>query len=532
LSAEKKYVFTAGDQELPLSEKTQLVNVFYYQKFEILENEGLLRFPFRVVFSRQGVSFLYFDPEARRDEELFFFEYNAHDYPAILSDILQCHVEPVNDGLLSLRQKWGWKGKQFDTILAGRALFLSFLETLMQPDKESVFSRSLYFRRARNTFLSNSFIKGIYLKNQFYSAVIAEQEEPLMISKIEEAAEKWLRFIINPEHAKYFTKTLSPHDTWYMNEEKELRKALLEYKRHELKRDLSDDVTQFFLDRSAVFRALIFQFQQRWQRERVKVGFTLVVFLCCLSFFVVYPLMTSDKAGWLSTLLLVVMGVAFSAGVAIFIASLCRLFTFNLLLPKMQLAIVTSLLGLLSSVDYFKMGFDLELKGKMGYITLVVALVALTYIYYITKKHTGIAHKVNVPWVDSLHIAGKTAAVFFLSYAFSLFVSFAGINLVAEQYITNTDFIEDHSVRKNIFELDSTQKSAEYFYNNIGTLHVKAFKNCKEMRGGKLVHLFNFSGIGRMIMFPGFLMVTGLFSLFGGILFGLLFENKRISEPI
>ncbi len=542
-----KYQFTGGDQELFFLDQSQSGNIFYYKSLELLGYNNLLRFPFRVVFSDQGISFLYFNPNDDRDEVLFFFGYNTKDYSDSLSAILRCRVA-IKDydakkrwqfdikKIGNLRKKWGWEGKQFDEGFSCRILFLHFLDALLQDEEEgSVFRYSSYFNKARDAFRS-CLIYGLCLKSQFYNAAIFEQEYPLSISNLDVAGENWLRFITNREHAKYFIKTRSKRDVWFINEEPELRNALKEMKPYKLDRDLSDSITQFFLDKSAIFRALIFQLQQRLLHKRcggLALWVTLLVFISCLSFSVGYPLRTSGPMEVIPTLLLVTMGLAFSAGCAILVASVIfRLFSYNLLLPKMQLAIVTSLLGILSSVEYFEMGFDMELKGKMALIALVIALVALCYIYYMTKKHTGIADKGNVPFVDFLHIAGKTACVFFLSYAFSLFVSFVGINLVAEQYITNTNFIEDSSVRKNIFELDSSQKDAELFYQNIETFHAKIITNRMGKKGNRIVHLYNFLLFGKMMMFRGFLMITGLFSLFGGILFGLLFENKRISEPI
>lgn len=543
-----KCQFTMGDQEPFFLEQSHSVNIFYFKGLELSGYNNLLKFPFRVVFSSLGISFLYFDPNSDRDEVLFFFDYSSKDYSDALNTILRCRVaikdydekkrwqfDKKKAG--RLRKKWGWEGKQFDEGFACRILFLNFLDELLHEEEQgSVFSCSRYFEEARDAFRASLVINGLYLKSLFYNAAIFDQEYPLSISKLDVAGENWIRFITNREYAKYFIKTRKKHDVWFINEEPELRYALKEMKPYKLDRDVSDSITQFFLDKSAIFRALIFQLQQRWLHKRgggLAFWLTLFVFICCLFFSVGYPLRTSGSMEMIPTLLLVTMGLAFSAGCAILVASVIfRLFSYNLLLPKMQLAIVTSLLGILSSVEYFKMGFDLELKGKMAFIALVIALVALCYIYYMTKKFTGIADKGNVPFVDFLHIAGKTACVFFLSYAFSLFVSFVGINLVAEQYITNTNFIEDSSVRKNIFELDSSQNNAELFYQNIGTFHSKVISNCKEKRGNKIVHLYNFLFIGKMMMFRGFLMITGLFSLFGGILFGLLFENKRISEPI
>jgi hypothetical protein len=125
----------------------------------------------------------------------------------------------------------------------------------------------------------------------------------------------------------------------------------------------------------------------------------------------------------------------------------------NIILPKLQMAVITSWIAILSPLDFWKVTFNISVHIAVRFAAFLILFTA-AYLYFQIKKNSNIQNITKMLW--------KLVNVMVPSFLLSMSVGIIGLNLVAKKYITQNSFFMESSVRENIFNINEADFEKAY----------------------------------------------------------------------
>ena len=259
--------------------------------------------------------------------------------------------------------------------------------------------------------------------------------------------------------------------------------------------------------------------------------------------------------------LIIIAGISTLLGIFFFLVSIGYSFGINILLPRLQMAVITAWLAILPSLDVWKNYFDIKIKDAAYYGTAIILFTAC-YVLFEIRRNTKLQNKTKLIW--------KLINVILPGYLLSLSIGTVGMSFVNQKFLLHSDFFENKVVRENIYELQryDSIRTVQYnqalrtllgkntrgreqailnlvdyktnpdsmevkskIYDRIGHLHL--VDNGQASRQ-QFAYIFHFS-VGpkkSIIVIPGFLVLMSAIALLSGIFLTLLFDDKPITDPL
>ncbi|MEA5461672.1 hypothetical protein VB796_21570 [Arcicella sp. LKC2W] len=458
-----------------------------------------------------------------------------------------------------------------------KKLLLDFIEDFYHS---KVFHKSSLFLEIKSYLDSNKIFKGIYLKYDYLQKKdLFEDNHLTQIKKsYVESGIKFIEFTTDTENYKYFSKEKNKKE-WLAIAEDELEEIISDKDFKELYKceDLLDEKDKINLERKIsnwlvknyeVYRSFSF-FLSTLPLKSKSIGVTviLVIIIFILAFI-------SFSYNTLPFVLYSIILVSSIFGASILFASFFKSFAINIIMPRLQMALLTSWIAFLSTLDFWKYRFD-TIFYPDGLLAGVFFLFASSlYLYFEIKRNTMLILKT--------YIIRKIANVIGFGFLLSLFIGLFGMSFLTRNYFTHSDFLETKIVREHINALNeydnkkgdleklikSYSKLSESpihplkidekrtlnkskamligLINNFSKIEQDTFYNDKkklftkidtfslsENKEYKVLYKYRLPLIEcNLYLFPGFLFLTAAFALFSGIFLTLLFDDKPVTDPL
>jgi hypothetical protein len=126
----------------------------------------------------------------------------------------------------------------------------------------------------------------------------------------------------------------------------------------------------------------------------------------------------------------------------------------NILLPRLQMAVMTSWIGILGTFDLWKLSFNITIPDALIISSGIISVTAI-YLFFHIRKNTHLNNLNKLLW--------KLMNVLVPGFLLSLSMGIMGMSFMSEKYMTQNNFFSEEYIKKNIFEINEWNYQKEKF---------------------------------------------------------------------
>jgi hypothetical protein len=569
--------------------------IYIFRYLELFDNSKVSdveRYPIYLVFKNSTIEFNFIGTMLEGEKTQFgnfrlitipISQFKNNDTSR---EIIKCYNRKL---VYSFNTQFKWKkiidkpySRNYDLDKQGelkdnfyKKILLDFVEDLYHSQ---VFYKSTLFNRIKEYLDGCNIFKGIYLKHDYLQKkeFIDNNDDKQITKAFVEAGISYVEYITQIENFEYFSKQ-TYEDNWLDIAELELQKVINYRKFRELsskelekkeKKEFEKEVSNWLVKNYEITKAFVFFYTSL--SEPYKRIFTIVIPL--VSFFIIISTLLSFNYNVLPSLFYIITLLSLLFGFVIAAFSIYKPYIINILMPRLQMALLTSWIAFLSTLDFWKYRFDTLFisEGLPGGILLLLA--CCLYIFYEVRRNTKMESRA--------YILRKISNIIGFGFILSLFIGLIGMSFFTKNYFTHSDFLETKIVREHIQALesydstkDNLEKSIKFyslllerpkhskngdslksmnlkkenlfywnkrllkleqdsFFTNKNLIFAKIDTFSLSKSNSKVLYRFQLPFQFNLYLFPGFLFLTAAFALFSGIFLTLLFDDKPITDPL